>query len=429
MLITLKTLQQQSFKIEIDPGEPIRVLKEKIAAEKGSDYAVPNQKLIYAGKILEDDKLVQDYKIEEKNFVVIMVTKPKEKPAATESKPAATAAVGASAAPAAAAAPTPAPAPPAEPKPEEKKEEKKEEEKKDSATGTTTPATPQPEAATTEPSVDVEMGSPESTLVTGTKYEDTVREIMEMGFERDQVIRALRASFNNPDRAVEYLLTGIPEDSGQAEPAPEPAPAVQPPTVPTGQAGSTGQAAVQAGQAVPAPGQDPLQFLRTQPQFQQMRQLIQANPNLLSAFLQQIRLTNPRLFELITHNQEQFVAMLNEAAADGSGGTGGSQAQAGALSALAGSLAGAGGTPGSGTGGGTGGGGTPGGGNVGGMDGSGYIQVTPEEKQAIERLKALGFPESLCIQAYFACEKNEDLAANFLLAQEVEDDEGPLPQS
>jgi UV excision repair protein RAD23 len=394
MIVTLKTLQQQTFKVEIDPEETVVKLKERIAIEKGDEYAIENQKLIYAGKILDDAKRISEYKIEEKNFVVIMVAKPKVPVA--ESKPPAEGAASSVSSSSAAATPT-------EPKPQvtvpiPAQAEKKEEAKPELA------AVPVPLAATTSaPSSGIALTTTpppsslteaESLLVTGATYEQAVQEIMSMGFERDQVIRAMRASYNNPDRAVDYLLSGsIPEEAPPPVAAPE-RPAV-PATQPTGQpAATSGQPVTQAGSA-----EDPLAFLRTQPQFCQMRQVVQQNPNLLPNILQQIRQTNPRLLQMITENQDRFVQMLNEPLTE-SGSALGAEGQS---PPDAGAPAVAGQNP-----------------------ESGYIQVTPEEKQAVERLKALGFPEGMCIQAYFACEKNEDLAANFLLSQDFDDD---MPQS
>ncbi|KAM6975991.1 UV excision repair protein RAD23 homolog B isoform 2-T2 [Tautogolabrus adspersus] len=233
-----------------------------------------------------------------------------------------------------------------------------------------------------------------SNLVTGPSYDAMVNEMMLMGYEREQVVAALRASFNNPDRAVEYLLTGIPgRDQGPTSgPDAAASPVSGAPAIAT--AGISVPASTESGGAG---GGNPLSFLRNQPQFQVMRQLIQQNAALLPALLQEIGRENPELLQEIRNHQEQFIQMLNEpnpeAVPSGGGGGVGGPGGAGGLASD-----------------------TPGGSHM------SYIQVTPQEKEAIERLKALGFPEGLVIQAYFACEKNENLAANFLLQQNFDDD-------
>lgn len=53
-------------------------------------------------------------------------------------------------------------------------------------------------------------GQAASSLVAGSNLEGTIQQIIDMGggsWDRDTVVRALRAAFNNPERAVEYLYT------------------------------------------------------------------------------------------------------------------------------------------------------------------------------------------------------------------------------
>lgn len=360
MLITFRTLQQQTFKIEIDENEPVKALKNKIEEEKGKDgFPAAGQKLIYAGKILTDEMLLVDCKIEEKSFVVVMVTKPKA--VTTDPKPSPTV--------------TEAPAPASTSPPSDSSSDDSKPEEKEPSPGDTGTATSSSESLSTS-LIDEAVSS----LVTGPSYDAMVTEMMLMGYEREQVVAALRASFNNPDRAVEYLLTGIPGTDQEQATAPEAAAAaLRSNTAPSSTPANTGSAPTTGGG-------NPLDFLRNQPQFHVMRQLIQENASLLPALLQEIGRENPELLQEISNHQQEFIQMLNEPNPGPTAGSGGET------------------------------------GRTGSMGGQNYIQITPQEKEAIERLKALGFPEGLVVQAYFACDKNENLAANFLLQQNFDDD-------
>lgn len=53
-------------------------------------------------------------------------------------------------------------------------------------------------------------GQAASNLVAGNNLEQTIQHLVDMGggnWDRDTVTRALRAAYNNPERAVEYLYS------------------------------------------------------------------------------------------------------------------------------------------------------------------------------------------------------------------------------
>ncbi|KAI8639101.1 hypothetical protein BD408DRAFT_421988 [Parasitella parasitica] len=372
--ITIKTLSQKQFKLSVDTSDFILSVKEKI--QESQKHPVEQQKLIFSGKILEDGKTIQDYNIGEKDFLVVMISKPKATPS-TASTPKATAPTTATLEEPTPAVPAAAPVAAASAVVQEV------------PVATTTTATETPANAASRP---------DNSLVTGSQLDSVIQNLMEMGFEREQCVRALRASFNNPDRAVEYLFNGIPQSilddmnadqQAQQESATAAAvnsPSAQATSTPENTAGTplnlfaaaqqqAQQQQQQQQQQQSADGSADFSRLRNTPHFQQIRQLVQTNPALLQPLLQQLGQSNPELLRSIEANPNEFLRTLLEGSDDEEGGA------------------------------------------------SSMIQVTQEQKEAIDRLMALGFERSRVIEAYFACDKNEELAANYLLERQSEDGE------
>nr|XP_027199274.1 UV excision repair protein RAD23 homolog A-like [Dermatophagoides pteronyssinus] len=379
MKIIVKTLQQETFDVEMDENDTIRKLKEKIQQVKGSEYKADWLKLIYAGKVLLDDSIVKDCKFEETRFVVVMVVKPKQAQQSTKTETSETSSSSKS------DSTTPKVVDDGGKAKEIKKESEKPETSSARTTTTTTSTTKEStgsESSGALPNINIS----ESTVVVGEDYERMVTQIMEMGYDRSSVERALRASFNNPDRAVEYLISGIPDfDSAPLATSPS-------------------EQSSRSELSDTGSDSNPFEFLRNQPMFRTMRQTVQSNPHLLNSMIQQISQNNPRLLELISQNQEAFLQMLNEPIEPSAPQTTGSGVSAAAAAAVESAPEHP--NPAEQS-------------NL--MNLIGTAHMTQQDKEAIDRLKALGFPEYLVIQAYFACDKNENMAANFLLSQGNDD--------
>ncbi|KAF7843171.1 ubiquitin receptor RAD23b-like [Senna tora] len=370
----------------------IMAVKRNIEDVQGKDnYPCGQQLLIHSGQVLKDETTLAENKVTEDGFLVVMLSKNKTLSSAgtssaqPASNPTTTVSTSNS---------IPVPEPHVQPQ----------------AANNITSAT---DDTTTNVPMDTYDDDAASNLVAGTNLEQTIRQIMDMGsgnWDRETVIRALQAAFNNPERAIDYLYSGIPEAAEVAEPVGH-FPASQ----------TTERSGAPAGVAPGAPNSSPLNmfpqeaisgagagagdgagvgsldFLRNNPQvvmvggveesillsvipiclsrFQTLRTVVQTNPQILQPVLQELGKQNPQLFDLIQDHHAEFFQLINEPV-DGSEGDIFDQPE---------------------------------------QDLFQSNDLTAADQEAIARLEALGFDRASVLEAFLACDRDEQLAANYLL--------------
>ena len=298
MHLLLKNLKQQEYQIEIESDQ--KTVKDlKLEIEKVHNFDSSCIKLLHSGVVLEDAKTLEEYKIKEGNVIIMMLLKPKK----VEAKP----------------------------EPNQKEELQQQEPPKNEENK------PQPQ------------------------YTEQINALVDMGYEKEKVERAIKAANGSIDLAVEYLNeVQIPN---QIEPN-------------TGNANSN----------IPSSSNSNLpEELKKNASI--IKCLCMNNPEKLPSILTNLKEHSPQLFELIKQHEEDFKNLLVSPL---------SEEDIRNFQSIQQELRR---PPGQ------------------------TIRLTKEESDAVKRLQELGgFSQADAVQAYFACDKNEEMAANFLFEQKMRDD-------
>jgi UV excision repair protein RAD23 len=328
MKLTVKSIKQQAYDVEVDSEGSVKDLKVAIETKHGFEHST--LKLLFKGQLLDDSKSLKDYSITENEVLVMMNMKAK---------------------------------PVNVPKEEEKKQEQtKPQENKPSTTTSTQPQQPKP-TTTVKPEKD---------------YSAQVAQLQDMGFSAAEAKNAIKAARGNVELAIEFLYNGIPENLPEED-----------------------------TNAEDLGINSPDKLLKNMASV--IKVACQGNPGNLPTLMMSLEQTQPELVMLIRQNEEQFKNLITQPINDedirifqsftqqgrsGGHGTGGSGGRSGGSSSGSGQQ----------------------------QAGRGQIKLSKEEFDAINRLKGFGFSEIDCVQAYFAFEKNEEMALNFLFDNKQQED-------
>ena len=297
MHLLLKNLKQQEYQIEIESDQ--KTVKDlKLEIEKVHNFDSSCIKLLHSGVVLEDAKKLEEYKIKEGNVIIMMLLKPKK----VEAKP----------------------------EPNQKEELQQQEPPKNEENK------PQPQ------------------------YTEQINALVDMGYEKEKVERAIKAANGSIDLAVEYL--NEEQIPNQNEPN-------------TGNANSN----------IPSSSNSNLpEELKKNASI--IKCLCMNNPEKLPSILTNLKEHSPQLFELIKQHEEDFKNLLVSPL---------SEEDIRNFQSIQQELR---------------------------RQPGQTIRLTKEESDAVKRLQELGFSQADAVQAYFACDKNEEMAANFLFEQKMRDE-------
>uniref|UniRef100_A0A1A9WVB9 UV excision repair protein RAD23 n=1 Tax=Glossina brevipalpis TaxID=37001 RepID=A0A1A9WVB9_9MUSC len=252
MKLQIKTLNRKSLIVDIEPTQTVYDLKKELFLYPDVGVRPEFQKLIYAGKVLSNEDCLSAYNIDSKKFLVVIISnRALQEPLAQETK--------------------------------------NEEESNISVIGDDSSNTVSDPKSTL--SVESSKTQSECETIAASHVEkprnnddQLVEQIVSMGYEEPQVRRALEASYNNPERAIEYLIEGIPVSSGA-------------------------QSEIMIADDSDS-DMSPLEIFRTDTTFQHIRNNVHQHPELIDAAIQQIGDANASLLEMIDSHQEEFLDII-----------------------------------------------------------------------------------------------------------------------
>lgn len=304
MKIIIKNLKQVQYNVEIESDEKtIKDLKNEIEKVHGFDSNL--MKLLHNGVVLEDAKTLKDYNIKDENVIIMMNAKTKAKINPPQEQP--------------------------------------------------------PSSISPSNPIEVPKSSEESNKSASV---DKVNSLVDMGYEKEKVEKALNAANGDINLAIEYLTSGnIPERNQQNQ-----------------QNSNSGNNNTNSSN---------LPFeLRQNASI--IKIVCQRNPNKIFSILNNMKEKSPHLFNLIKQHEQEFKNLLVSPI---------SQEDITIYRNFQQEVRGR---------------------RPGGLQ----IRLTKEESDAVKRLKELGnFSQAEVLQAFIACDKNEELTANYLFEQKLRDEE------